>query len=179
MIRHCILAVGIHRTPIEGKVHFGQALRPEAADIDRFMRALTQRICHEQWPLRALHLRSNIVSKVARVLLKGVWTKLAHHRSSIRHRIAELDRLSVLATWQRKHRTEVIVIGPKLMVDAEAVVVAGCRQELLLLVDRLVLRWRQALPRIVPARLHLRRVDEAFGDVHRILVELPAVRHAR
>lgn len=37
MIRHRILIVGIHGTAIEGQVHFDQALRPETADIDRFM----------------------------------------------------------------------------------------------------------------------------------------------
>lgn len=65
------------------------------------------------------------------------------------------------------------------MVDSEAVVVAGCRWELLLFVDRLVLRRWQTLPRIVPTSLHLRRIKEAFGDPHRIFVELAAVSHAR
>lgn len=64
------------------------------------------------------------------------------------------------------------------MVDSEAVVVAGRRWELLLFVDRLVLRRWQTLPRIVPTSLHLRRIEETFGDP-RIFVELAAVSHAR
>ena len=69
--------------------------------------------------------------------------------------------------------------GSKLVVDPEAVVVAGGRRELLLLVDRLVLRGRQALARIVPAGLHLRRIKKAFGDMHRIFVELPTMSQKR
>lgn len=65
------------------------------------------------------------------------------------------------------------------MIDSEAVVVAGCRRELLLFVDRLVLRRWQTLPRIVPTSLHLRRIKEAFSDPHRILVELAAMSHER